>query len=772
MACHHFSNCPSTPHQIRECISHLASNISLHQNCSPLQQYCDQICKHVGIGNHFPPKTGISMGRIDTINFADLCTPAIPTPNISMDEHTLSMSADKEGFEVQPSSMIPYNPISSSSKERKRSTLVTSAPLTTNRKKNKEVSESKTQTSTKQRHSYINISRGVWKCSRCLSNTKAVASSSWQGHSPPPKAFVDYHTEECTGPYSLTKNNPGSSLLAAAQLLNADGPFEDLSHVNRFSKSSPASFKEDIPPTSRKGLSTNHSHGAGKLYEPPANLGPDIDLVPPEDRRTITDQTAFVMQQMKVCYFDGRSANRPAGFPGLACKHCGEKRGGRKYFWSTANRFTNNGSTLTKHLEECKSIPDSVRERLAFYKSYHTRQMEILPRGCLGAYYRRMFLKIHGTTTPLFSWDAETNPQESLGSAMKKSVKSAPKVPRNPKSPDEIDAPVTNLGVNKLPGLDDKSGIDAAIPITLETSEPHAASLNLGHVDDVKYMSDKEGELRNNVEVFNTSREEQSLLQTYFPHFPIIPGTVGIRCIHCSRTKTCKGMSDFSAFAFPKQVDQLRPTVLQLSSHFGVCSNAPQATRDLFKVPISIRNKKITDNYYRDSVVTKFGFYDSNAGIKATKLDVTLHGWTFPAKSTEVDTNNTVTSDVQGNTESIDEEFNATSLVEALYGEARELQSEFQPLVNEEEAHKEMMDNCDELHVGAFSSNSEQEVVEEHGLFDHFVNINTVTPSPGTKRQLDNAQEQSPSKKQHTSHPATANHDDSFSVPDKSYYQV
>lgn len=708
------------------------------------------------------------MGSIDITGHVDLNHSAIrPTPCISMDKHAFNASADKEGIQVQANSIIPDHSITSRVKERKDPTHTTSTVSTTNqRKKNIEVPESKTQTSAKHRYSYINVSRGIWKCSTCLSNPNAVASSSWQGHSPPPKAFVEYHTGECTGPYSRKENNPGSSLLAADQLIDTDASFEEFSQVDTPSNSFPISIKEDLPSTSTKGLSKSNSHDTVKIYEPPPPTL-EIDLVPPEDRRTITDQTAFVLEQMKICYFDGKSALRPAGFPGLACIHCSEKRGGRKYFWSTSNRFTNNGSTLTKHIEECKFVPDSVRERLAFYKSYHNRQMEILPRGCLGSFYRRMFLRIHGTTTPLFSWDAKVNPKESKGSATKNSVKTASKVPRNPKSPTKIDVPVTNLSATNLPDSDDKSGMDATIPIALETisSEPQPAGLCLVHIDDIKYMSAKERDLRKNVEVFKSSAEEHSLLLTHFPHFPIVPGTVGIRCIHCSMKTTCKGMSDFSAFAFPKKIDQLRPTVLQLSSHFGVCSNAPQATRDLFKQPISTRNKKITDNYYRDSAVTKFGFYDSNTGIKAKIFDVTLNEWTSPVDSTEINMDNTATTDVEDNARSIDKEFNATSIVETLCEEARTLQSEFQPPSIDEEAHKEMADNCDELHK--FSNN--EEVLEDHGMFDHFANINTVTPSSGTKRQLDDAQAPSPAKKPYASLPASIDHDDSFPVPEKAY---
>ena len=99
----------------------------------------------------------------------------------------------------------------------------------------------------------------------------------------------------------------------------------------------------------------------------------DSELVSMKDRHLVPDTTLFAISQMKPWPLTqddkiGRHKERPLGFVGMCCRHCGGKTGKPRYgryFPSCIKTLAKPASCerIANHLaSECPSCPSEVRE--------------------------------------------------------------------------------------------------------------------------------------------------------------------------------------------------------------------------------------------------------------------------------------------------------------------------------------------------------------------------------------------------------------------------
>ena len=173
--------------------------------------------------------------------------------------------------------------------------------------------------------------------------------------------------------------------------------------------------------TSTQILQDNLSHfmGNSQLFTPQ-----DADLVPP--------YLFLAMAQMKPCELQkedkvGCYKDRPLGFRGMCCRHCGGSPGFGKYFPATVRSLaqTTTSQTIIKHVgTKCTKCPESVKTLLLKLQREGLAQGGNYGRGGKDAsdgkpkygsrkiFFHRLWAKIHGHPVPSI-------PQENICVAKK-----------------------------------------------------------------------------------------------------------------------------------------------------------------------------------------------------------------------------------------------------------------------------------------------------------------------------------------------------------------
>ncbi len=622
MSKHHLSNCPSAPSQVRYRISQIFRNLPSDEITPSFEKFCQDLCERCGVVSHYPPKSGLSLRQDDFHPNSESSklkeyTPDKQSPKVEDTfEYSQRQLSPEQNLEHFPTAESIPQPSKSGSIWRHHEEPVRSATSVD---------------FAKQKTVFEQESHGVWRCNMCRYNPIEVSSSHWKGHHPPPRTFIDSHAKECPGLYDATvkfrKYNPCQNYEEDSCLYNhyEDGVDTSLTH--------PAARKKDRSVDHLIGKKVvqerlvDHSIGKKDVQERPEDhlIGKkqvlqdspnghmvgkkerQIHLVLPEDKNLLTDLTIFVLQQLKVCYFTGSSVTRPKGFPGLACIHCGDKKGGRRFFWSCPQRFKNNSSTFNKHLEECKHCPDSVKNQIEHYKSYHSRQLNALPRGTLSQFYKRMFYRMHGETKVVLITSSKATEEKKVTTKI------------NP--PDELEAcqAISSGATEKSPVVkrkDDDSLLHKSTPFDfsgeydIDTMSKESKITVLGLPTDSNWLRDKETLLRQNIEVFCINSNDAKSI----PNALLTPNTIGFRCLHCSRRRPCKGMSDRSAFCLPLKLEKIREAVITFSQHLSFCPYAPGHCREAFKETLTCYGSDLFNDYYVRSA-RDIGLYDSRIGI-------------------------------------------------------------------------------------------------------------------------------------------------------------
>lgn len=286
-----------------------------------------------------------------------------------------------------------------------------------------------------------------------------------------------------------------------------------------------------------------------------------VEILIGNDREMITDYLALCLQQLGVCYFSRSKCHTQTrdfkeGFPGVECIHCKGKSMNRQFFWSSGFRFVNSSREFSKHLHSCVHCPQSVKGELICTKERHIKQIKELPSGSITAFFHRLFRRLMN--------ELETE----------------------------------QIGISSLENV-----VHSREGQTLRKLSSNKVLLHVGAED--KWFSEKEILLRKFIEVFCTTEDDKTLIQSKWPGKHVSIGQVGLRCIHCSNNGA--SYSDSSSFFFPSSMEKIRNDAFRFQHHFKECANAPDSVKETFSSQISFSNSKEKLNMWIEVSVRIFG---------------------------------------------------------------------------------------------------------------------------------------------------------------------
>eukprot|EP00956_Cyclotella_meneghiniana_P000755 scaffold816_cov43-Cyclotella_meneghiniana.AAC.5 len=327
-----------------------------------------------------------------------------------------------------------------------------------------------------------------------------------------------------------------------------------------------------------------HLEDADELATDLTKPGSDVgsSLVEPSDSDLITDYFFHIMKQLVVCRFaekdrktrGGKRENINIGYGGLQCRHCINASSSRKFFWSNVDRLANSFAEIPTHVLKCKSIPDDIKDALLVLKGRHAEQMQSLARGSQKVFFRRMWRRLHdgdGTcgATPLSEMPSRDD-SESSNVGDNASKKTGEVDPNNP----------ARVLAASLAAESSKAASPHQAALTLaqsgktEESEPTQQQpvVVLAISEDKDWLSDDQCFVRSNIEVF-VANIHDCAMAAQERKYPVKPGWVGIRCLHCARTP---GGARGAAVCYPYSVSGIYESVREFQRlHFEKCPNLP-----------------------------------------------------------------------------------------------------------------------------------------------------------------------------------------------------
>lgn len=216
-------------------------------------------------------------------------------------------------------------------------------------------------------------------------------------------------------------------------------------------------------------------------------------------------------------------------------------------------------------------------------------------------FYKRLFNRLHHKSTNVRQIEAVT-PMPPLSPNCPENIPHSPSLCPEPSKPSKRDEQDLNL-------------------------DHHLSLRRLGTVEDSHWLDTDECFLRQNIGLFCITSEEINEIRTYsqnlqeyltskeannFPlHEPIIAGQVGLRCIHCLKSRVCRGFSDQSAFKFLTRVEETRDVCTELHHHLSTCPYAPKACKNLCMKSLSKPILKATHQYYINAAY-ELGLYNEH----------------------------------------------------------------------------------------------------------------------------------------------------------------
>lgn len=324
-----------------------------------------------------------------------------------------------------------------------------------------------------------------------------------------------------------------------------------------------------------------HLEDADELATDLTKPGSDVgsSLVEPSDSDLITDYFFHIMKQLVVCRFaekdrktrGGKRENINIGYGGLQCRHCINASSSRKFFWSNVDRLANSFAEIPTHVLKCKFIPDDVKDALLVLKGRHSEQMQSLARGSQKVFFRRMWRRLHdgdGTcgATPISEKPSRDGNESSNVSdnASKMSGET------NPNNPARVLAESLAAESNKTAPPQDAALTLAQFGKTEESTQQPVVVLAIS--EDKDWLSDDQCFVRSNIEVF-VANNHDCAVAAQERKYPVKPGWVGIRCLHCARTP---GGARGAAVCYPYSVSGIYESVREFQRlHFEKCPNLP-----------------------------------------------------------------------------------------------------------------------------------------------------------------------------------------------------
>lgn len=137
-------------------------------------------------------------------------------------------------------------------------------------------------------------------------------------------------------------------------------------------------------------------------------LADSAPLVTPEDEPYSTKFSFRLISQMQTCVFTeadrlGKRKGLPAGFPGLACRHCFGGYGSGRFFPSSIKTLSDTSKTLNvlhNHMMRCRKCPQDVRDTLEKLRGTHDEERGKMKFGSQKAFFARVWERLHKNGTP------------------------------------------------------------------------------------------------------------------------------------------------------------------------------------------------------------------------------------------------------------------------------------------------------------------------------------------------------------------------------------
>jgi hypothetical protein len=138
------------------------------------------------------------------------------------------------------------------------------------------------------------------------------------------------------------------------------------------------------------------------------DIAKSAPLVTPDDEPYSTAFSYHLMSQMQPCVFTeadrlGKRKGLPAGFPGLACRHCFGGYGSGRFFPSSIKTLSDTSKTLNvlhNHMMRCRKCPPEIRENLENLRVGHDDERAKMKFGSQKAFFGRIWERLHGKGQP------------------------------------------------------------------------------------------------------------------------------------------------------------------------------------------------------------------------------------------------------------------------------------------------------------------------------------------------------------------------------------
>lgn len=165
----------------------------------------------------------------------------------------------------------------------------------------------------------------------------------------------------------------------------------------------------DVDGPLSQGVSENDDSNNGRnegptpFREPKRAIPSPPPLVLPEDKSTATAFSFKLLSQMRPCVFTeadrlGKRKGLPAGFAGLACRHCYGGYGSGRFFPSSIKTLSDTSKTLNvlhNHMMRCRKCPVEVRDRLQRLKRGHDEERARMKFGSQKAFFAKIWDRLH-----------------------------------------------------------------------------------------------------------------------------------------------------------------------------------------------------------------------------------------------------------------------------------------------------------------------------------------------------------------------------------------
>ena len=343
------------------------------------------------------------------------------------------------------------------------------------------------------------------------------------------------------------------------------------------------------------------------------------ELVLGEDKLLLTEYFYHLMKQLRVCRFSeadrktrgGKRENITIGYGGLQCIHCADASNSRKFFWSNVDRLANSFAEIPGHVLKCRRCPMEIKTALHELKRVHPEQMAKLPRGSQKVFFRRMWRRLHdedpeGAQGPGLSKGQHEDDKLEAREDFAIDTDHSEQVANSPGTVSSEDSPI--VGERSTDECAKALGDSLACP-----PSPNSRIL-LAIVEDTEWLSDMDCFIRRNLEVFCATDHDVDIASSD-RKYPVTPGQVGIRCVHCARAKevTCG-----NAVAYPYSISGIYESVREFQRlHMDACPNLPSSAKTKlagFKGSSSLSS--VLRKYYV-LAAKALGMIDTSEGIRS-----------------------------------------------------------------------------------------------------------------------------------------------------------